>query len=689
MRNSIIVFFIVMLISSTQIIPNPQNNVSALTIVPNIQPTQPNTTFTNVSVDANPIPQRPFKITAMLHTVADGANLLATLSVTDGVSVRSPIVVNLPPNRLGSDRQASWTIIASSAGTYPMDITVYTDNPSENISFHVNVVVGTSKSLVVTGVNIPGNIVPNNNFTVSVTLQNTAVIPDKNVMGQISVPTGLQLLDNVYSTITSIDPGQQATLSWKLKAETAGSHLVIINYTSINSGPDFLTANVNVGTLLVPTGALISIVAHPATLAPNSVTPVLFDFTNNCVEHLSNLQIVSASGGGYSSTNTPIWIGDLGIHATKSVVLKIYPTNSTLSLQIPIAVKYDAYGTSLSETYQTGIPLENLPDFKINSVMDSPTLVYPGDTAVKIDVLLFNLGLGANDVYTTLNLPHDLSPAWGNATTTYFGRINTFQTVTASFYINVDSHAVSGNYPLTLSIVAGNQVTKLPVNFVVSPTAQFQLVSVDDSQLFPGANGVPFKAIIKNTGSITAQTVTTKLLAGNALPGVKSSTITTVGNIENIGNVLPGQTFTTTFFVNLEPTLASGDQSNSLEIDWSQNSTSPSNPFVQTLTVPYHVAQGPSYMLYYGAIPWLYIIIAVAFAVGLPIFIKMRRKRIQTLDLAALQDRAVRRGEFAPTEFEPLQDLSQEIPDDDNLKTKDKVLPKSSRKSIGKDEDMS
>jgi len=673
MRNIIFVFFIVILILSTQIISESQNNVSATTFVPNITTAQPNTTFTSVNVDTNPIPQQPFKITASFHSVSEGANLLATLTVPDGVSVRSHLVVNLSPNGFGSDRQASWTLIANSAGTYPIDITVYTDNPSESVSFHVSVVVGSSKSLVVTGVNIPGNIVPNNNFTVSVTLQNTGVAPDKNVMGQISVPTGLQLLDAVYSTINSIDPGQQVTLSWKLKAETTGSHLIIINYTSLNSGPNFLTANVNVGTLLVPTGALVSIVAHPVTLAPNSVTPVLFDIMNNGVQPLHNLQIVSASGGGYSSTNTPIWIGDLGIHDTKSVVLKIYPTNSTLSLQIPIAIKYDAYGTSLSETYQTGIPLENLPDFKINSVMVTPTLIYPGDTADRINVLIFNLGLGANDVYATLNLPHDLSPAWGNATTAYFGRINTFQTVTASFYINVDSNAVSGNYPMTLSIVDGNQVTKLPVNFVVSPTAQFQLVSVDDSQLYPGANGVPFKATIKNTGSITAQTVTTKLLAGNALPGVKSSTITTVGNIENVGNVLPGQTFTTTFYVNLEPTLASGDQSNSLEIDWSQNSTSLSNPFVQTLAVPYHVAQGPSYLLYYNAIPWLYIIIAVAFVVGISIFITMRRNRIKTMELTAIQERVARRGEFlGPTEFEPLQDLSHEMPDDDNLKTKGK-----------------
>jgi hypothetical protein len=690
MRNSIIVFFIVILISSTQIVSDSQNKVSAVTFSPNTIPTQPNTTFTNVHVDANPVPHKPFRITATMHTVSGGANLLATLTVPLGVSLTSPLVVNLSPNSYGADRTASWTVVAGSAGVYPITITVFTDNPNENASFPINVVIGSPTSLDVTGINVPGNIFQNNNFTVGLTLKNTAVVPDNDIIAQILVPAGLQLLNDESSTsVSSIDPNQEVKLNWKLKAINPGSYTISINYSSANTGSNVRTMTINVGSSIAPSGGLLSVVAHSTTILPNSITSIPFDISNNGIQPIYNIQIISATGGGYISANTPMWVGNLDLHDIKHVVLREY-TNSALLPELPVTVKYDSGGRNYTETYQAELPLGNQPVLKISTVTVTPSLSYAGDQVDKIDIQIFNYGLGANDVYATLNLPPGLSPAWGNATSAYFGRIDPFQIVTASFFVNVDSKVLSGNYPLLLLITNGNEVTKLNVNFIVSPKAQFQLISVDDSQLYPGGTNLPFKMTIKNTGTATAQTLLTKLLGGNAVPGVKSSYITSVGNREDIGNILPGQSFTTTFLVNLESSFAAGDQATSLEIDWFQNSTIQSNGFVQTLTVPYHVAQGPSYLLYYDAIPWLYVIIAVAFAVGLSIFIKMRRKRIQTMELAALQERAVRRGEFfAPTEFEPLQDLSQEIPDDDNLKTKEKVLPKSSGKSIGKDEDMS
>jgi hypothetical protein len=170
------------------------------------------------------------------------------------------------------------------------------------------------------------------------------------------------------------------------------------------------------------------------------------------------------------------------------------------------------------------------------------------------------------------------------------------------------------------------------VNFIVAPKAQFQVISEDDSQLYPGATNVPFKIIIKNTGTVAAQTIITKLLSGNSVPGVKSDSITSVGNMENIGTVFPGQTFVTTFLVNLDPNFAAGDKSTNVEIDWAQNSTNTSNVFVQTLIVPYHIANGPSYLLYYNTIPWTYIIIVMFLVVGLSIFITKRRKKIQLME---------------------------------------------------------
>ncbi len=682
MRSTVIVFFIVALILSVQLFSKYDS--SALTFVaPNITPPQPNTTFTNVDVDTHPVPHKAFKITTTLHSVAGGANLLATLTVPQGISLLSPLVVNLSPNNYGAERTASWTIMASSAGVYPISITVYTDNPAENDTFPINVDVGSLNSLVVTGIHIPGNVFQNNNFTVSVSLKNTGVVADTDVIAQISVPAGLQLLDNVGTSISSIDPDKEVQLSWKMKAVSSGSFPISINYTSTNSGSSIRSAIVNVGSFFGPSGGLLSIAAHPTTITPNSISPVLFDISNIGIQPIHNLEIISVWGGGYISSNTPIWVGELGTHDIRNVLLKIY-TNSTLSPYFPISVRYDSAGRNYTEVYQSELPLANQPVFTINNVTATPGLSFAGDQADRIQVQISNYGLGANNVYMTLKLPPGLSPAWGNATSANFGRINPFQTVIASFYVNTDSKIHSGNYPLSLLITTGNQVTTLNVNFIVSQKAQFQLLSVDDSQLYPGGTNLPFKMTIKNVGSATAQTLETKLLGGNSVPGVKSAYITSVGNIENIGNVLPGQSFTTTFLVNLEPNFTPGDQSTSLEIDWTQNytSTTASNVFVETLTVPYHVANGPSYLLYYNDIPWFIVIIVAAIFVGILVFIKIRRKRLQTLELATLGERTLGSPEFlGSSRMEPLEDISAEK-DMATVSAAKKVLPKGSGKTI-------
>jgi hypothetical protein len=290
----------------------------------------------------------------------------------------------------------------------------------------------------------------------------------------------------------------------------------------------------------------------------------------------------------------------------------------------------------------------------------NPPLSYAGDTADKINVQIFNAGMEANDVYATLNLPNGISPAWGGATSVYFGKIDTFQTVTASFFVNVNNAISSGNYPLSLSVKTGDMQTPLNVNFIVAPKAQFQLISKDDSQLYPGATNVPFKIMIKNTGTIAAQTITTKLLSGNSVPGVKSDSITSVGNMEDIGTILPGQTFVTTFMVNLDPEFAAGDQSTSVEIDWAQNYTSTSNAFVQTVVVPYHVANGPSYLLYYGAIPWTYVIFFTALMAGSVAFLRLRKKRLKMIENESLQLSKTYSTNLPQPEIDIKEDVSAE-----------------------------
>ncbi len=629
-------YWFVVLLVSTSCIFNLPYDAFAQTKMYTI-PT-PNIFFTNVHVDANPVPDKPFTVYADVQSQSvNWSDLIVYMTPPAGISVVSPIVSSLTFTSQGNTMRASWTMLTSDTGSYHLIITAHSNFPLDTETFDVTVNVGSPHSIVLDGISLPGNIFPNDDFVASIKLKNSATVADTNILAQISVPAGLQLLDDVTQSVSSLDPGKEVVLKWRLKAENAGSYTIAFSYSSTNAGSNSASSAVNVGIKPIATGALLSLVTHSTTLRPNSINPIVVDVQNNGIQDIHNLQLVSASGGGYVSTNTPLWMGDLGKNEKKTLTLQIDTSNETLPLQIPIVVKYDSDGNSYAETYQTGLQLENHPDFKINTVMVSPPLSYAGDTADKIDVQIFNAGMEANDVYATLNLPAGLSPAWGGATSVYFGKINTFQTVTASFYVNVNSEIASGNYPLSLLVKTGDQQTPMDVNFIVAPKAQFQLISEDDSQLYPGAADVPFKIVIKNIGTIAAQTLTTKLLAGNSVPGVKSDSITSVGNMEDIGTVLPGQTFVTTFMVNLDPAFMAGDKSTTVELDWSQNSTGMSNAFVGTVIVPYHVAYGPNYLMYYNAIPWTYVVILIALAVGLALFVRMRKKKMKMIELESLQ----------------------------------------------------
>lgn len=629
-------WFTVFLLLSIVLVFDLQQNVFAQVKMYAV-PT-PNIFFTNIHVDANPVPHKPFTVYADIQSQSiNWSDLIVYITAPAGVSVVSPTVSSLTFTSQGNTERASWTLLASDTGSYPLTITAHSNFPPDTQTFDITVNVGSPHSLVLSGMSVPGSLFANDNFTASITLKNSGTVADTNVLTQIFVPSGLQLLDDVTQSVSSLGPGQEVTLKWKLKAESAGAHVILFNYSSTNAGHNSASTGVNVGTKPIATGALLSVTTHSTTLRPSSINPIIVDVTNNGVQDIHNLQIVSASGGGYISSNTPLWIGDLPKNDKKTMTLQINTSNETLSLQIPVLVKYDSGGNSYAETYQTGLQLENHPDFKINAITVSPPLSYAGDTADRIDVQIFNAGMGANDVYVTLNLPNGISAAWGGATSVYFGKIDTFQTVTASFFVNVNNAISSGNYPLLLSVKTGDRQTPLNVNFIVAPKAQFQLISQDDSQLYPGATNVPFKVEIKNIGTMAAQTITTKLLSGNSVPGVKSDSITNVGNMENIGTILPGQTFVTTFMVNLDPEFVAGDHSASIEIDWDQNSTSTSNGFVQTVMVPYHVADGPSYLLYYGAIPWTYVLFFTTLTAGSVVFLRLRKKKMAMIERESLQ----------------------------------------------------
>jgi hypothetical protein len=202
----------------------------------------------------------------------------------------------------------------------------------------------------------------------------------------------------------------------------------------------------------------------------------------------------------------------------------------------------------------------------------------------------------------------------------------------ASFFVNVSPNVQAGAYPVSMILSDDKGQSVSDFTFDISPKANFLVTGVDDSQLYPGATNVPLKLTVKNSGNITAETVTAKLLGANSITGVKSSTITSVGDVVLSGNVLPGQSVPMTFIVNLDPTFVAGEQTTSVEIDWTQSSNSTS--FVETVTVPYHLNSGPNYLLYYQGFPLTYFIVAAVIVAILIAYIIGRKRQSERVSLA-------------------------------------------------------
>src|SRR5690349_20759709 len=88
-RNSSLIVIVILLSSVLG-----QDNVFAQTTMYAV-PT-PNIFFTNIHVDANPIPNKPFTVSADLQSQSvNWTDMLVYITAPDGISITSPIVSNL------------------------------------------------------------------------------------------------------------------------------------------------------------------------------------------------------------------------------------------------------------------------------------------------------------------------------------------------------------------------------------------------------------------------------------------------------------------------------------------------------------------------------------------------------------------------------------------------------------------
>jgi hypothetical protein len=608
--------------------------------------------ITQMDIPGNIGPNDEFPVVVKLKNTGTSniTNTISQLSVPAGLQVLDSTSQNIASITPGQEVILTWNLRAVSSGSYTIIFSYSSSDAGTNsltgsVNVGTNAVAELKPSKILLGVQSsesyplrPGD----NGVPMKIVLTNTGTVDLHNITAtlQLKDPFSWNYLENgkvveknVQSySIASIKVAELAEASYFVSlARTAVPGLYIEQLlVSFNDGNKMVEKTYDLP-FQISSDVILSISANQVNVEPGKVTPVVFNITNNGQEAVHSLAISTVNlDSAFSSVDSPVWIGDLGSGETKTVTMSIFTAPQTVTVSpLELGLDFQAGGRTFQQTQEVAVNIVGQSDFALRTVKVTPAISYPGDVGDRIDLELTNAGYAVTeDVSAILALPDGLSPSWGDSNSVYIGKMLPDQTSVASFYVNIDSSTPTGSYPLNLVVKHAKGESQVNVNFIVAAKAKFDLVNIIDSALYPGATNAPVKAVIKNTGSANAQAITTTFLGGNVLPGVRSNTVTAVGNVESVGDTIPGQSFTTTFIVNVDPTSRAGDQSSTVQIDWTQEG----NTFSQTLVVPVHIAEGPAYLIYYLGVPWTYVIIVGLLVAGLISFATLRRRKISLVE---------------------------------------------------------
>ncbi|MBS7656001.1 hypothetical protein KEJ50_05845 [Candidatus Bathyarchaeota archaeon] len=220
----------------------------------------------------------------------------------------------------------------------------------------------------------------------------------------------------------------------------------------------------------------------------------------------------------------------------------------------------------LSETTETiyvDVPIWK-GELHIQSVSTNPPKVYPGNMQVALTVFIINSGLGSVNnlkVFLELNEPFKASSTGSNEA--FIGTIRSSQVAQARFLIDINEKAKPGNYPLSLyAFEESNKYLIGLISFTIAEKASFTIIEAKPTSFQAGDLGVAFKITLKNNGSVKAESVRVKLLAGNYFSG----TLT-----DFLGTINPGESKTAFFLVDIDGKTPPNSYTVDLRIEWIQD----------------------------------------------------------------------------------------------------------------------
>lgn len=195
----------------------------------------------------------------------------------------------------------------------------------------------------------------------------------------------------------------------------------------------------------------------------------------------------------------------------------------------------DDSGVEHVDVMTLGVRATGRPKIEVSHVTTAPIPVYPGDSNVKLIVLVTNIGnYLAKDLRLNLtSLPEYVKPSYAGSDTFLIPALPPGQTAEVRFLLNIGKEAKPGRYNLKLVSAFGE--TELPLQ--IDEKARFELVEFTVSgKPKPGDRGIRLSIVVRNEANVSCEdavievitpylTGTTSLAVGDVPGGTNSSAI--------------------------------------------------------------------------------------------------------------------------------------------------------------------
>jgi len=321
----------------------------------------------------------------------------------------------------------------------------------------------------------------------------------------------------------------------------------------------------------------------------------------------------SVNGVTYNATYVSQQAGD--IQAGAAYVL-------TYTLSVDAKAQEGIYRYSLELSYQSARELQQIDttvpvavpiwkgELHVQGVVTTPTKIYPNSKQVGVQVTIANSGQGtAKNIQLQLVLQPPFSASSSGSDQIFVGNIPAGQTTTANFVVDVAENATFGQYSVILGEVTGSQLVPIgELPLYVSEKVRFDIVSATPTTVNVGDSGDVISVVIRNAGSVEADSVRVELLVGNFFTG----TLT-----DFLGTMLANETKVAFFTVDVDSKAQPGQYTYSLRFDWTQDTVQLYDDYSYSIT----------FTVQPTAVPVTLIVVAVIVVVGGGGFLYMRRRK--------------------------------------------------------------